>query len=92
MNRLAYPGSPDRLNGAEDTSHIKRSSSKAENTYRGYIEHGSLPSKGASPANAADARGNGGSPGLSTKKQLLLVPVVIAVIVVVVIALSLIHI
>ena len=86
MNRLAYPGSPDRLNGAEDTSHIKRSSSKAENTYRLYIEHGSLPSKGASPATATGARGNGGSSGLSTKKQLLLLPVVIAVIVVVVIA------
>lgn len=86
MNRLAYPGSPDRLNGAEDTSHIKRSSSKAENTYRLYIEHGSLPSKGASPATATGARGNGGSSGLSTKKQLLLLPVVIAVIVMLAIA------
>lgn len=98
MIRLAYPGSPDRLNGAEDTSHIEQNLAIAENGYRHYIKHGSLLETGASPANTtATSRSNasagttgaqtsGASKGLSVKKQLLLLPLVIAGIVVLAIA------
>lgn len=98
MNRLAYPGSPDRFNGAEDTSHIEQNLAVAENSYRHYIKHGSLLDAGSSPANASGssssnpiagitgAQTNGASKGLSVKKQLLLLPLVIAVIVVLAIA------
>lgn len=98
MIRLAYPGSPDRLNGPEDTSHIEQNLAIAQNGYRHYIKHGSLLETGASPANTtAASRSNasagttgaqtsGASKGLSVKKQLLLLPLVIAGIVVLAIA------
>ena len=98
MSRLAYPGSPDHLNGAEDTSHIKEGQAIADNGYRHFIKHGSLLDAGASPNSAmgtaspssnptagttTGTHANGAKQGLSVKKQLLLLPLVIAVIVVV---------
>lgn len=98
MSRLAYPGSPDHLNGAEDTSRIKEGQTVADNGYRHFIKHGSLLDAGASPNSAmgtaspssnptagttTGTHANGAKQGLSVKKQLLLVPLVIAVIVVV---------
>lgn len=96
MSRLAYPGSPDHLNGAEDTSHIKEGQTVADNGYRHFIKHGSLLDPSAASKNASGTAslsnptaGTSGthtdSPkqGLSVKKQLLLLPIVIAVIVVV---------
>lgn len=97
MSRLAYPGSPERFNGAEDTSHIERNLPIAEGAYRHYIKHGSLLDAGTSSQNASDTASpssnpnagatgdhtNGTKQGLSVKKQLLLLPLIIAVIVVV---------
>lgn len=99
MSRLAYPGSPDHLNGAEDTSHIKEGQTVADNGYRHFIKHGSLLDPGAASKNASGTAstsnptaGTTGThadapkQGLSVKKQLLLLPIVIAVIVVVAIS------
>ncbi|WP_339016916.1 hypothetical protein R3O64_11145 [Corynebacterium hesseae] len=96
MSRLAYPGSPDHLNGAEDTSHIKEGQTVADNGYRHFIKHGSLLDPGAASKNASGTAStsnptagttgthtDGSKQGLSVKKQLLLLPLVIAVIVVV---------
>lgn len=97
MSRLAYPGSPDHLNGAEDTSHIEEGQVIADNGYRHFIKHGSLLDPGAASKNASGTASStsnstagtsgthtdGPKQGLSVKKQLLLLPVVIAVIVVV---------
>ena len=96
MSRLAYPGSPDHLNGAEDTSHIKEGQTVADNGYRHFIKHGSLLDPGAASKNASGTAStsnptagttgthtDGPKQGLSVKKQLLLLPLVIAVIVVV---------
>lgn len=97
MSRLAYPGSPDRFNGAEDTSHIEEGQVIADNGYRHFIKHGSLLDPGAASKNASGTASSTSNPtagtsgthtdgpkqGLSVKKQLLLLPVVIAVIVVV---------
>ena len=96
MSRLAYPGSPDHLNGAEDTSHIKEGQTVADNGYRHFIKHGSLLDPGAASKNASGTastsnptagttgtHADGSKQGLSVKKQLLLLPLVIAVIVVV---------
>lgn len=97
MSRLAYPGSPDHFNGAEDTSHIKEGQVIADNGYRHFIKHGSLLDPGAASKNASGTASSTSNPtagtsgthtdgpkqGLSVKKQLLLLPVVIAVIVVV---------
>lgn len=97
MSRLAYPGSPDHFNGAEDTSRIEEGQLIADNGYRHFIKHGSLLDPGAASQNtsgtaspssnptagATGAHANGAKQGLSVKKQLLLLPLVIAVIVVV---------
>lgn len=97
MSRLAYPGSPDHFNGAEDTSHIEEGQVIADNGYRHFIKHGSLLDPGAASKNASGTASSTSNPatgtsgthtdgpkqGLSVKKQLLLLPVVIAVIVVV---------
>ena len=96
MSRLAYPGSPDHLNGAEDTSHIKEGQTVADNGYRHFIKHGSLLDPGAASKSASGTAStsnptagktgthtDGPKQGLSVKKQLLLLPLVIAVIVVV---------
>ena len=96
MSRLAYPGSPDHLNGAEDTSRIKEGQTVADNGYRHFIKHGSLLDPGAASKNAtgtastsnpiegtSGAHTDGPKQGLSVKKQLLLLPLIIAVIVVV---------
>lgn len=97
MSRLAYPGSPDHFNGAEDTSHIEEGQVIADIGYRHFIKHGSLLDPGAASKNASGTASSTSNPtagtsgthtdgpkqGLSVKKQLLLLPVVIAVIVVV---------
>lgn len=96
MSRLAYPGSPDHLNGAEDTSHIKEGQTVADNGYRHFIKHGELLDPGAASKNASGTASTSNptagttgphtdapKQGLSVKKQLLLLPLVIAVIVVV---------
>ncbi|OFR69161.1 hypothetical protein [Corynebacterium sp. HMSC078H07] len=97
MSRLAYPGSPDHFNGAEDTSRIEEGQVIADNGYRHFIKHGSLLDPGAASKNASGTASSTSNPtagtsgthtdgpkqGLSVKKQLLLLPVVIAVIVVV---------
>ena len=97
MSRLAYPGSPDHFNGAEDTSHIEEGQVIADNGYRHFIKHGSLLDPGAASKDASGTASSTSNPtagtsgahtdgpkqGLSVKKQLLLLPLVIAVIVVV---------
>jgi len=97
MSRLAYPGSPDHFNGAEDTSHIEEGQIIADNDYRHFIKHGSLIDPGAASQNTSGTASPSSNPtagstgthsnaskqGLSVKKQLLLLPLVIAVIVVV---------
>ena len=97
MSRLAYPGSPDHFNGAEDTSHIEEGQIIADNDYRHFIKHGSLLDPGAASQNTSGTASPSSNPtagttgthsndskqGLSVKKQLLLLPLVIAVIVVV---------
>lgn len=97
MSRLAYPGSPDHFNGAEDTSHIEEGQIIADNGYRHFIKHGSPLDAGTSPKSASGTASPSSNPtagttgthsndskqGLSVKKQLLLLPLVIAVIVVV---------
>lgn len=97
MSRLAYPGSPNHFNGAEDTSHIEEGQVIADNGYRHFIKHGSLLDPGAASKDASGTASSTSNPtagtsgahtdgpkqGLSVKKQLLLLPLVIAVIVVV---------
>ena len=97
MSRLAYPGSPDHFNGAEDTSHIEEGQVIADNGYRHFIKHGSLLDPGAASKDASGTASSTSNPtagtsgahtdgpkqGLSVKKQLLLLPLVIAVVVVV---------
>ena len=97
MSRLAYPGSPNHFNGAEDTSHIEEGQVIADNGYRHFIKHGSLLDPGAASKDASGTASSTSNPtagtsgahtdgpkqGLSVKKQLLLLTLVIAVIVVV---------
>lgn len=72
MSRLAYPGSPDHLNGAEDTS------KKARQLRIMATASTSNPTAGTTGSHTDAPK-----QGLSVKKQLLLLPLVIAVIVVV---------